>query len=129
MERFVESIEVLVPKGRTLRIRNGKGSEIGVSEGCAWVTQESDTADKVLEAGDTFRLDRDGLALAYACRATRVVVKATRFGAAFSVTHGAGYREYAASVWNSMMAELFRWIRDRIAARLGSFGSLVSRVG
>ena len=129
MERFVESIEVLVPKGCTLRIRNGKGSELRALQGCVWVAQEDDIADQVLKAGDTFRLDRDGLALAYAFHASRVVFAATKFGAAFSVTLGAGYREYAASVWKSMMAELFRGIRDRIAARLGSFGSLFSRVG
>lgn len=130
MEGFQENMEVRIPMGRTLRIRDGKGALVRVSEGCLWVTQENDTADKVLEGGDALRLDRRGLALGYALRETRVMVAIATPGAARSLTLGGGYREYASGVWGSVTAEMRTWVRDRLVGPMRAIAAwLPSRAG
>jgi hypothetical protein len=121
-------MEVRIPKGRTLRIRDAKGGLVKVYEGCLWITEEKDTADKVLEAGDGLRLDRDGLTLGYAFRETRLAI--TRSGAALTLTLGGGYREYALGVCGSVTAEIRAWVRDRLGEAMGAIAArLPSRVG
>lgn len=50
--------------GEILRLRNAAGRHIGVVRGAVWVTQHADPGDRVLGSGESFRFDRDGLALA-----------------------------------------------------------------
>jgi hypothetical protein len=40
---------------------------VWVECGTLWITQEDDPSDVVLERGESFQLDRDGLALLLAC--------------------------------------------------------------
>jgi hypothetical protein len=127
MERF--DMEVRIPKRRTLRIRDAKGGLVKVCEGCLWITQEKDTADKVLEAGDALRLERNGLALGYAFRETRLVVAISAPGAVFSLTLGGGYREYAWGVWGSVTSEMWTGVRDRLVAMGAIAARLLSRGG
>jgi hypothetical protein len=54
-------------KARTLhRIVDGAGLTILCLKGAIWVTQQNDRCDTVLRAGETFTLDRPGLAVLYA---------------------------------------------------------------
>jgi hypothetical protein len=53
-------------RGRVLRIEDGRGILIQVREGSLWLTQEGDPQDRYLGPGASFRLDRDGVALAQA---------------------------------------------------------------
>jgi hypothetical protein len=46
-----------------LDIRNGKGLIVRCLAGALWITQDGDTDDVVLRAGECFKLDRPGLAL------------------------------------------------------------------
>lgn len=48
------------------RIVNGAGLTLLCLEGAIWVTQENDRRDVVLVAGESFLLDRNGLAVVYA---------------------------------------------------------------
>jgi hypothetical protein len=41
--------------------------QVHVEQGTLWITQQGDTSDVVLERGQSFRLDRNGLALLHAC--------------------------------------------------------------
>jgi hypothetical protein len=46
-----------------LDIRNGRGLVVRCLAGALWITQDGDTDDVVLKAGQCFVLDRSGLAL------------------------------------------------------------------
>ena len=61
-------------------IRDGKGLAVRCLAGSLWITQDGDTDDVVLKAGECFVLDRRGLALVSApvTPATLVVERATR---------------------------------------------------
>jgi hypothetical protein len=63
-----------------LDIRNGQGLAVRCLGGALWITQDGDTDDIVVKAGECFVLDRPGLALVSApvSAATVVVEKATR---------------------------------------------------
>ena len=63
-----------------LDIRNGQGLAVRCLSGSLWITQDGDSDDVVLTAGQCFVLDRRGLALVSAPvgPATLVVEKATR---------------------------------------------------
>ena len=64
-------------RGSVMRIENGRGRWIEVMHGTLWITQDGDPGDVVLQAGEAFRLDRDGTALLTAtgrCALTLVTV-------------------------------------------------------
>ena len=65
MERDEYVIEGALPLARNdqLRIVDGRDLLIHVWQGSLWITQENDRRDVVLEAGQSFRLDRKGTAL------------------------------------------------------------------
>ena len=46
-----------------LKVRRGSGHTIVCHNGSVWLTQHGDGRDIVLNAGESFALDRDGLAL------------------------------------------------------------------
>jgi len=54
---------VEVGQGEVLRLRDAAGRHVGVVRGSVWLTQHGDQRDRVLHAGESFRLDRDGLTL------------------------------------------------------------------
>jgi hypothetical protein len=49
--------------GQLLDIHDGQGFEVVCLDGAVWVTQSNDPRDIVLEAGESFVLDKRGLAL------------------------------------------------------------------
>jgi hypothetical protein len=63
-----------------LDIRNGQGLAVRCLAGSLWITQDGDTDDVVVNAGQCFVLDRGGLALVSApvVPATLVVEEASR---------------------------------------------------
>jgi Protein of unknown function (DUF2917) len=80
-------------KGELLRIHDGQGKGIAVFQGDVWITQEGDLRDVVLGAGDSFALDKPGLALVQALSDTRVLVfdanpAAARTGGTDSISVG-----------------------------------------
>ena len=66
MERDEYLIEGALPLARDeqLCIVDGRDLLIHVWQGLLWITQERDQRDVVLEAGQSFRLDRNGTAFA-----------------------------------------------------------------
>jgi hypothetical protein len=65
-----------IGRGDLVRVRNGSGASITIDRGTAWLTQDGDRRDVVLEAGGSFRLDRAGVAVVSAHAAAAVTVTA-----------------------------------------------------
>jgi hypothetical protein len=58
------------------RVDNGRGLQVTCVKGVVWVTQERDSRDIVLSAGQSAILDRSGLAVVYAFKAALITVGA-----------------------------------------------------
>jgi hypothetical protein len=71
-----------LPQGAMLCVRNSRGKGVAVFQGHAWVTQEGDLRDVVLGAGESFVLDRPGVAIVHALGPASVLVFETNPGAA-----------------------------------------------
>lgn len=69
-------MDLAMPKGGMLKIEAGRGIVLEVKRGMLWLTQEGDTRDRYIAAGDWLRLDGDGLAIANALRRTIVCIGA-----------------------------------------------------
>jgi len=64
MQTGYEAIGALrLARGEPLRLQDPVGRHLSVLDGSVWVTQQGDPRDPVLAAGETFRFDRNGLAL------------------------------------------------------------------
>lgn len=60
--------------GEFLRILDGIGQTLVVFDGLVWITQAGDPLDSFVARGETFTLDRPGLAVVEALRDTRLAV-------------------------------------------------------
>ena len=56
-------VPTLLAAGQSLRILDGEGTLIQSLDGNIWITQAGDVRDVILRAGQSFSLDRNGLAL------------------------------------------------------------------
>jgi uncharacterized protein YjiS (DUF1127 family) len=64
MQPGLDGIGILqIVRGKPLRLQDAAGRHLSVIDGTVWVTQQADPRDPVIAAGETFRFDRDGLAL------------------------------------------------------------------
>jgi hypothetical protein len=61
---------IAMSRGSLLRIEDGRDLLLYVWDGSVWLTQEGDTRDRYVGAGEWFRLDRNGTAIAYSLRRT-----------------------------------------------------------
>lgn len=68
-------------------VRDGRGALVFVESGTAWITQEGDTRDVLIPAGESFRLDRAGVALVQAHRAATITITAPLEGGDPEVFH------------------------------------------
>ncbi len=127
----LESIQVVIPRGRTLRVRDGAGFMVCVAEGTAWLTEEKKVDDTVLCGGESFLLERAGLALVFAFTEVRVEIVATRPSRAPALQLGGGYREISAMIMHAMIADsarrVLRWLRSTLTVT--SPASAVQRDG
>jgi hypothetical protein len=60
---YVPHGRLALSDGSTLRVDDVKGMRLYVWQGSVWLTQEGDSRDVLLEAGESFQLDRAGTAL------------------------------------------------------------------
>lgn len=77
-DEFIVQGRLPLQKGGLLRVQDGPGVVVYVWEGELWLTQESDRRDYLLRAGQWFRLDRGGVAVATALKRAVVSVTAPR---------------------------------------------------
>lgn len=61
--------------GQEFRLHDAAGCTIACSSGSVWITQEADTRDVFLNAGDSFILDRAGLALILARQDSALAIR------------------------------------------------------
>jgi hypothetical protein len=59
---------------KLLDLHDAQGFSVGSVRGTVWVTQSNDVRDIVLEPGESFELDRPGLALVTALTNATIVV-------------------------------------------------------
>lgn len=62
-----EMTRIEITGGDLADIYDGRGALLTVRYGAVWVTQSASTEDIILNAGASFRIDRDGLTLVSAC--------------------------------------------------------------
>ncbi|KAB2911362.1 MAG: DUF2917 domain-containing protein [Hyphomicrobiaceae bacterium] len=68
-------IERIIVRARSVtRIEEGEGVAVTCCKGAIWITQANDARDVVLEAGESFVLDRPGLALVFAIADSAVIL-------------------------------------------------------
>jgi hypothetical protein len=67
-------MELAMTKGSMLKIEDGRGIVVEVKRGMLWLTQEGDTRDRYIRAGDWLRLDGSGLAIANALQRSMVAI-------------------------------------------------------
>jgi len=72
---FVDS-SVRLNAGELLDIDDGEGFTVECLEGAVWITQSNDPRDIVLKAGQSFVLDKPGLALVCAASGPATVAVA-----------------------------------------------------
>lgn len=60
---YVPHGRLAIGSGNTLRVDDAQGRLLYVWQGSVWLTQEGDSRDHLLQAGDSFQLDRAGTAL------------------------------------------------------------------
>jgi hypothetical protein len=76
---FVDS-SVRLNAGELLDIDNGEGFTVECLEGAIWITQSNDPRDIVLEARQSFVLDKPGLTLVCAAAGPATVAVAVSLG-------------------------------------------------
>jgi hypothetical protein len=57
---FSELSSIGLTRGSVARIENGRGMGLRVETGSVWLTQDRSTDDVLLQAGESFRIERDG---------------------------------------------------------------------
>jgi hypothetical protein len=67
-------MECHIARGGLVRIEDREGALISVLDGALWITQERDARDYYVKAGERFRVERGGLVLASALRASRIAL-------------------------------------------------------
>jgi hypothetical protein len=67
--------------GSMLRLPDAQGRVVVAFEGCVWITQEGDPSDVVLDGGQSFCVDRQGLTLVQALRPSKLMVLGSEGGA------------------------------------------------
>jgi hypothetical protein len=73
MTRHFADRSVRLNTGELLDINDGEGFTVECLEGAVWITQSNDPRDIVLNAGQSFVLDQQGLALVCAAAGPAMV--------------------------------------------------------
>lgn len=72
-------VEVSIPRGGIVHIRDDESLTLRVLEGTLWITRDHDISDIVLEAGDSLTVERWRATLVSALKNTRVIFSPALF--------------------------------------------------
>ena len=75
MDLKFDRVELLLEARQTLRLTNAAGAQLHCVSGALWITQHRDRGDYFLAAGQSLRLDREGLTLVYAVEPAEFVLQ------------------------------------------------------
>ena len=95
--------------GEIVELDDARGTLLRPTRGMLWVTMEKDTRDIVLEAGDAFTVDRNGVTLVEAQGRTTVCVQAPHVGAM--------HRPAASAAWPARLAYWLRGLARSASSR------------
>jgi hypothetical protein len=70
----IEQATVSLARHEMTRIEDGKGATISVAYGSIWLTQANNIDDVCLEAGESYRIGRDGVTVVSAFKPSMIVV-------------------------------------------------------
>lgn len=98
-----------------------RGVTIRVNRGTLWITQENDTQDIVLRAGDTWRVERAGQTIVEAQSA------ATLWASGPGIERALGQALRDPSRWHAATGKWTRPVARRLAAMLRAWSSLTPR--
>jgi hypothetical protein len=70
-----ERVSMRLGAGQQLRLQDAAGWAVVCLRGSLWLTQEADTRDVFLDAGDNFMLDRNGVALILARQESQLAIR------------------------------------------------------
>ena len=73
---------------QVLKVRGGSGHAIVCHSGSVWVTQAGDRRDIVLDAGESFALERNGLAVVQAFEQSAISIAPSALRARAAAAHG-----------------------------------------
>lgn len=71
----IDKAGIFLAETQSLRLNNGYRVAVDCVDGCLWITQENDLRDIVVSGGQSFTLDRPGLAILYACRPSTISMR------------------------------------------------------
>ena len=74
----LKNAELELGRRETLRVRDASGAVVTCVRGGLWITQNGDTRDIMLAPGESFRLDRAGLALVHATEPSMITIDEPR---------------------------------------------------
>ena len=104
MNSLIQATPLSLPKGGISVQSDAFGSQIRCEQGVLWVTQDNDTRDIVLAAGESFQPDRKGTVLVYALERA-------------SLSWGPAATPASASPWR----QLGTWLAAHFARRITTF--------
>ncbi len=70
----IEQATITLVRGDLARIEDGRDATVSVAYGSVWLTQVNDTDDVCLQAGETFRIGRDGATVVSAFKPSMLIV-------------------------------------------------------
>jgi hypothetical protein len=74
IEDCIEQATITIGRGDYARIEDGRGATVTVAYGSVWLTQARDPEDVCLQAGDSFRIRRNGVTIASGSKPSMLVV-------------------------------------------------------
>lgn len=75
MRMTLNEVKLGLERRQNMSLVQAVGTRITCVSGCLWVTQYRDTRDVVLAAGESFVLDRSGVAVIQAIRPSTLVIR------------------------------------------------------
>lgn len=82
MKMNFDVAQIEMPRAQMLKLFDAQGSEVSCRGGVLWITQDGDRDDVVLSAGQSLRVQRNGLTLIYACKDAALQIDAAKAGRA-----------------------------------------------
>lgn len=77
MQEYIVQGSLGLTRGSLLRVEDGQDLLVYVWEGELWLTEEGERTDRILRAGEWYRLERNGAAVGYALDRSTVTLTAT----------------------------------------------------